>query len=411
MANEDECNDLISQLRMVRSSLALYRNAYSGISPSVWWLALVMFVNRSGTMVIPFMTVYLTHYLHYSLAQAGFIMALYGTGSILGAFIGGRVSDKIGFYPVQFWSLMFNGIMFLVLGQMKTLLHIGLCIFILATLGESFRPANAAAIAAYSDENNRTRSYSLNRLAVNLGFSIGPALGGFLSSISYQWLFWVDGFTCIIAAILLRIFLKPINETKKIFHVEKKNSNADPVYKDHTYLRFMFCVFLVAFCFLMIFSIVPVYYKDVVHINESLIGVILGMNGLIIAIVEMLLVYKIEGKRPPTFYISIGALFIGLSYAALNIAPVISVVLLSMMIVTIGEMLMFPFINTYWVARSKEHNRAQYASIFTISFSLAHVTAPTVGSQIVHHFSYEVLWYVVTGVCIIASIAFYQFKK
>jgi predicted MFS family arabinose efflux permease len=72
---------------------------------------------------------------------------------------------------------------------------------------------------------------------------------------------------------------------------------------------------------------------------------------------------------------------------------------------------MFPFINTYWVARSKEHNRGQYASIFTISFSLAHVLAPTVGSQIVKHFGYNVLWDTVTGICILAAIGFYQFKK
>lgn len=396
---------------MIRSSFALYRNAYSGISSSVWWLALVMLVNRSGTMVIPFMTVYLTHHLHYSIAEAGFIMALYGGGSILGAFMGGRITDRIGFYPVQFWSLFLNGIMFFVLGQMKLLWHIGVTIFILSTLGESFRPANAAAIAAYSDENNRTRSYSLNRLAINLGFSIGPALGGFLSSISYQWLFWVDGFTCVAAAILLRIFLKPIRGEKKILHHEKKNLKEDSVYKDHTYLRFMFCVFLVAFCFLMLFSMVPVYYKEVVGMNESLIGIVLALNGLIIALVEMLIVYKLEGRRPVMFYISIGTFLIGLSYLTLNIAASVSVVLLSMLIITLGEMLMFPFINTYWVARSKEHNRGQYASIFTISFSLAHVIAPTVGSQIVKNFGYNVLWDTVTGICILAAIGFYQFKK
>jgi predicted MFS family arabinose efflux permease len=394
---------------MIRSSVALYRNAYSGISPSVWWLALVMFVNRSGTMVIPFMTVYLTYHLHYSIVEAGLIMALFGAGAILGAFLGGRITDRIGFYPVQFWSLFLNGVMFFILGQMTLLWQIGGTIFILSTLGESFRPANAAAIAAYSDDVNRTRSYSLNRLAVNLGFSIGPALGGLLSSISYQWLFWVDGFTCIVAAILLRTFLKPIRTTHAK-HAEKENINSDSVYKDHTYLRFMFCVFLVAFCFLMLFSMVPVYFKTIIRMNESLIGLVLAMNGLIIVLVEMLIVYKLEGKRPATVYISMGSFFIGVSYLVLNINATIIIVLISMLIITFGEMLMFPFVNTYWVARSKGHNRGQYAAVFTISFSLAHVLAPTIGSQIANHFGFNVLWDTVTVICIIAAIGFYQFK-
>ena len=396
---------------MIRSSLSLYRNAYSGLSKPVWWLSFVMFINRSGTMVIPFLTVYLTQDLHYSIAEAGLIMAMFGIGAILGGFLGGRLSDKIGFYPVQFWSLFLNGIMFIALGYLYELWQIAVCIFILSTVGESFRPANASAIAFYSDEKNRTRSYSLSRLAINLGFSIGPAVGGFLSSISYQWLFWVDGLTCIAAAILMRICLPPVDVKKKMPGVELKSFKNDSVYRDKLYLRFMFFVFLVAFCFLMLFSLVPVYYKEVVHMNESLIGIVIAMNGLLIALTEMVLVYKLEGKRPATFYVSVGALMIGISYLVLNISPTVNIVILGMLIVTIGEMLMFPFVNTFWVARSKDHNRGQYAAVFTISFALAHVLAPTAGSQIVQHFNWDVLWYAVTAICIIAAAGFYSFGK
>jgi MFS family permease len=261
---------------MIKSPVALYRNAYLGLSNSIWWLALVILINRSGTMVIPFMTVYLTQELHFSIAQAGFIMAAFGIGAIIGAFAGGRLTDKIGFYSVQLWSLVLNGIMFFILGQMRTFWQIGICIFVLSLLSESFRPANSAAIAYYSNESNRTRSYSLNRLAVNLGFSIGPALGGILSSISYQWLFWVDGVTCMAAAVLLRIFLSPVSLIPKRHDAGAKQKKNNSVYKDGVYLRFMFCVFLVAFCFLQLFSLVPVYYKEQVHMNESMIGLVIS---------------------------------------------------------------------------------------------------------------------------------------
>lgn len=60
--------------------LTLYRDAYSGLSPSLWWLSIVMLINRAGTMVIPFMTLYLTQYLDYSISKAGIIMAVFGIG-------------------------------------------------------------------------------------------------------------------------------------------------------------------------------------------------------------------------------------------------------------------------------------------------------------------------------------------
>jgi predicted MFS family arabinose efflux permease len=394
---------------MIRSSLSLYRHAYAGLSRSIWWLSLVMFVNRSGTMVVPFLTVYLTVKLHFSIAEAGLIMAFFGGGSVLGALLGGRLSDRIGFHAVQYWSLLLNGMLFIVLGQMKTFEQIAACIFILSTVGESFRPANGAAIAAYSDESNRTRSYSLNRLAVNLGFSIGPAVGGILSSFSYQWLFWVDGFTCMLAAVILRTCLPPLVVTKKA-QEERKIKLSDSVYRDHAYLRFMFFVFLVAFCFLHLFSLVPVYYKEQVHMPESMIGLVLGMNGLIIALTEMVLVYKLEGKRSSSHYIAAGAGVIGVSYLVLTMNATIGVAILAMIMVTVGEMLMFPFVNSYWVSKSKEHNRGQYAAVYTITFSLAQIAAPTVGSQVIRYMGFHSLWYILCGICLIASICFYTSK-
>jgi len=132
---------------MIKSSFAVYRDAYVGLSGAIWWLALVMFVNRAGTMVLPFLTVYLRDELNYSITAAGWEIALFGTGAILGNFMGGRLTDKIGFYSIQTWSLFLNGILFIVLGQMRTFWQIGSCMFIIGVVGEAFRPANAAAIA------------------------------------------------------------------------------------------------------------------------------------------------------------------------------------------------------------------------------------------------------------------------
>jgi predicted MFS family arabinose efflux permease len=393
---------------MIKSSIVAYRNAYLGLSGAVWWLALVMFVNRAGTMVLPFMTVYLREEMHYTIAQAGLEIGLFGIGAILGNYAGGKLTDKIGFYQVQFWSLFLNGVLFIILSWMHSFFQIGICMFTIGVVGEAFRPANATAIAHYSLPENRTRSYSLNRLAINLGFSIGPAVGGLLA---YQALFWVDGITCMLAALMLRVILPP-REKRPDQHYERTPKETSSAWRDGVYLRFTFFVFLSALCFLQVFSILPIFFREQLHFDKPLIGAVLALNGLIIVIIEMVLVFKLDGRRSPVQYISLGSFCIGLSYLILNL-PLggLTVALISMITLTLGEMLMFPFVNAFWVKRSNEHNRGQYASLFSMSFALAQVLAPTFGSQIVQHSSYHLLWYVVFVLCLIASFGFQRFKQ
>ena len=188
---------------MLVRTLNLYRNAYSGLTRRMWLLALVMLINRCGTMVLPFMTLYCNHR-GYTATQGGLAVAIYGIGAVVGAFFGGKLSDKYGFYFMQMSALFGGGIMFILLGQMDSYLSICISIFFTSMLNESFRPANATAIAHYSTNENRTQSFSLVRLAINMGWGVGSALAGILASISYHLLFWVDGLTNIAAGILVR---------------------------------------------------------------------------------------------------------------------------------------------------------------------------------------------------------------
>ncbi|MGN6567992.1 MAG: MFS transporter, partial [Flavipsychrobacter sp.] len=241
--------------------VALYKNAYAGLAPSTWWLSLVMLINRSGTMVVPFMTLYLTQSMHYSVGQAGIVMSIFGAGAICGSLIGGKLTDKFGFYQIQLFALLLGGIMFIVLGQMHSYTTICIFTFLLSLMNDAFRPANSTAIAHYSKEENRTRSYSLNRLAINLGWSVGGALGGFIASRNYHLLFWIDGLTNIGAALLLRAVLSPARNTatpQKQEHITKDKSQS--AYRDKPYIVFIILTTLFAYTFFQFFTTLPVYY-------------------------------------------------------------------------------------------------------------------------------------------------------
>lgn len=373
----------------------------------MWWLALVMLINRSGTMVIPFLTVYLVSK-GYTLAQAGYVMGAFGIGSVVGGYLGGQLTDRFGHFYVQVFSLLLNGILFLVLGQMNGFWPITVCIFVLSSLGEAFRPANSAAIAAYSNDQNRIRCYSLNRLAVNLGWALGPAIGGILASINYALLFWTDGLTCIIASILLFLMFRPTAPVKK---KRQKQVAARSAYRDKAFLGGMFCIFLVGLCFFQMSSMMPVYFREVVHLDKRTIGLLLAMNGLIIALIEMILVYRLENKRSGLFYMMIGSFLVGGAFLVLEIAPVLGVAMMSMIVLTVGEMLLFPFMNNFWVKRSNEHNRGQYAALYTMSFSAAIVLAPTYAAQVATWLGFQALWVINFAVCAFASLCFFLLKK
>jgi predicted MFS family arabinose efflux permease len=388
------------------SPIQLYKQAYSGLSRNSWFLCVVMLINRSGTMVIPFLTLYCTQQLHFSIAQAGYVMAILGAGSICGAYVGGKITDKIGFYDVQIFALLSGGVLFLLLSYQHTFLTVAIGSYILAFCNESFRPANSTAIAYYSTSENKTRSYSLNRLAVNLGWAVGGALGGLLASINYHLLFWVDGCTNIVAAvILLRLIPRAsITKPEKRPHEVGRIASA---YRDKVYILFIVLATLYATCFFQLFTMQPLFYKTMWHFSERLIGSLMALNGILICIIEMVLIHNLEGKKHPLNYICVGVLLVGAGFVLLNkLPPVILSGIVAMLFITFGEMMSMPFMNSFWIVRTNDHNRGEYAALYSMAWSAAQILAPTIGSWLIILGGFSMLWWILGGVCLLASVGF-----
>ena len=396
----------MNSFKLFTNTISLYKNAYKGLSRSTWLLSCVMLVNRSGTMVLPFMTIYLTG-IGFSLFQAGIVVGMFGAGAICGGYIGGKLTDHIGFYKIQLITLIGGGFLFILLGQMRSYPLILSFTFILSLVNEAFRPANNTAIAHYSLPENRTRSFSLNRLAINLGWAIGGTLGGFISSFNFHLLFWIDGFTNIVAAILLFYLLNPSAEHKKVFVNHPGEILKNSPLKDTKFILFIGLSILFALCFFQLFSTIPVYYKVVYHMPEFYIGMLMGLNGLIIVLVEMVLIFHLENKKKYLVLISNGLFFTAISFMVYIFLPIHPVTaLFSIVLVTFGEILAMPFMNNYWTVRSSKHNRGQYAGYYTMAWSLAQVIGPSGGTWIAGHFGFNSLWWISTIICLITGFLF-----
>lgn len=364
-------------------------------------------------MVIPFMTVYLTVDRQFSLQQAGWVMGSFGLGSLLGAWIGGRLTDKIGFYQVQFWSLFLSGFVFVGLMFLQSLWALSIGVFILSTVADAFRPANFVAVGVYSKPENITRSLALVRMAINLGWSVGPAIGGFLAaSMGYSLLFLADGLTCILAAVVMRIFLPPRKANNNPAMEDPPDTIHTPPHKDRPFLVFMVMMILVALCFMQFIHTLPVFCKTQLGMSEDQIGLLLALNGLAIGLSEVTLVYILEGRFHKVWLMCIGAVIIGFAYLSLNLhATWVGVAIICMSLLTIGEMLNFPFANSYAMGRATGKTRGQYMAYYTMGFAVTTILAPLLGLYIAEHYGFQTLWHVIGGIAFVSAIGFYWAGK
>jgi predicted MFS family arabinose efflux permease len=391
---------------MIKRTVNIYKDSFRGLSPEIWWLALITFINRAGTMVIPFLSLYLTEKLAFSLPQVGWIMSAFGAGSFLGSWLGGKLTDKVGYYKVMFWSLLLTGFLFISLQYVTTFWGFMVAIFLIMTVADTFRPAIYVSLNAYSKPENQTRSLTLIRLAINLGFSFGPFLGGLIiAGLGYSGLFWIDGITCILAIVVFKWVL-----TNKEFIRKKKKTNESKVvstsiFKDKPYLIFLAIVFLMGFTFMQLFSTMPLFYKEAHGLTEVEIGLLMSLNGLLIFLTEMPLIHKLEGAAIDKIQIIFWSLLLfAASFFVLNIPLGTSVLVISMLIITIGEMLAFPFTNAFAMSRAVEGKEGLYMAMYTMAFSLSTIFSAKTGMEVVDRFGFDANWYLMGFLSLLAVL-------
>jgi predicted MFS family arabinose efflux permease len=387
-----------------------YINTFRGLSIEIWWLALITLINRAGTMVIPFLSLYLREDLHFTVSNVGWVMSAFGLGSVAGSWLGGKLTDKMGYYKVMVGSLFATGILFIALQFLHSFSAICIGIFIVMLVADTFRPAMFVALNAYSKPENKIRSLTLIRLAINLGFSAGPAIGGLIiTGLSYSGLFWVDGITCIIATLVLIKVLHP-----KKAKISDSHSVENPIsaYSDKMFLLFLVAMALFGIVFLQYFSTITIYYKDIHALSESQIGLILGLNGFLIFIFEMPLIKWLENTLFSKLgLMAFGACLTGLSLLILNFTSWSGVLVIGMILMTIGEMIAFPFSNAFAVSRASKGNQGEYMALYSMSFSIAHIFGHNAGLQMTASFGFDNTWYIVSAIAVTCALILYGLNR
>ncbi len=390
----------------------IYLDSYRGLSRPSWMLSAVMLINRIGAMVLPFLGVYMVAELKFTLSQTGVVLSCFGLGAMAGSTLGGWLTDRVGHFRVQLTSIILSVPVFILLPLFTSVWSLSIGVFVLSIITETFRPANSVSISVYAKPENITRSFSLNRMAINLGFSIGPALGGVLAAISFKLLFYGNGITTLLAGLLFYFYFKdlPVNKNREILHHTKDKKSIKTgisPWRDKPFLIYSLFCCLYSVCFFQMLSTLPLFYRKIHHLSEGNIGLVLASNGMVVFIFEMLIVQVAERRMRSTNVISLGVFLGAISFLILLIPSGMWVLFLAMFIMSLSEILSMPFIATVTVKRGSEDRKGAYMGLNALSVSSAFVFSPLIGTFVAEHFGFSALW---IGTAIVGTATTFGFK-
>ncbi|MCB0750379.1 MAG: MFS transporter, partial [Ignavibacteriae bacterium] len=384
-----------------------------GLPRNIWLICVVSLINRTGTMVFPFLALYLTQEIGVEPGKAGLVITFYGIGALLSAPFAGKLSDKIGALNLIKFSLLLTGVLFFVYSLFDNYIAISITSVILAIISESFRPAAMAFISNEVSVEQRKPAYALYRLAINLGMSIGPVLGGILSSINFHFLFYVDGITSIAAGIFL-IFakweLKSVNVDSENSENDKNPLISKSVWSDGKFIYFLFALLPVVLVFFQHFSSMPIFVVDELGFSRATFGLLFVVNTVLIIILEVPL-NAMMSHWPNWKGLAIGSLLCAIGFGGMVFTTEIIGLIITIIIWTFGEMIFFPASASFAADISPEKRRGEYMGYYQMMFSLAFTLAPWGGAKIYEVYGSQTLWSVAFVSGLISVIMIFVIKN
>jgi predicted MFS family arabinose efflux permease len=368
-----------------------------GILPrEVWILSIAVLINRMGTMARPFLVLYLSKALGYTAAQAGLALTMYGIGALVTAPLAGRLSDAIRPFRLIKFSLIFTGLILLLFPMVKSFFLILAITLSWAIVNEAFRPASLALIADLVLPEHRKAAFALNRLAINIGMSIGPAAGGYLLLISYPIIFWVDGLTSLAAGLLL-IFIPwrgasyEHSAAAASSPIDGTRTRQQSPLRDKRLIYFLIAAIPAMMVFFQDESSMPLFLVRDLDLEEHVYGILFTINTVLIIMIEVPLNLAMS-KWPHRSLLALGALLIGAGFGAMALATGFWSITLTVVIWTFGEMIFFPGTAAYMADIAPAERRGQYMGMFQMTFSLAFASGTWLGVALLDQFGAFSLW-------------------
>lgn len=362
----------------------------------LWILFFSVLVNRTGTMVLPFLVVYLTKGLKFTPGRAGLVLAVYGGTSLLAAPMGGKLSDRLGAIRVMKTALVLSGALLLVFPFVQSFVWVVLLTFFWSLTTELFRPASLAVITDLVGPEQRKAAFAIIRLAINLGMSIGPAVAGFLVAVSFSAIFWIDGVTSLLAGMVLAI--APWRTAAKIARSEESSMSehkmlrqSRSILRDYQFLFFLLSVIPIGVVFFQHEAAMALYVVRDLRLPAYIFGLLFTFNTLVIVLIEVPLNTAMSNCSHRLTLV-LGSVLTALGFGALVWAREPFGLAATVLIWTFGEMILFPGMSAYVAEVAPEERRGEYMGYYIMAFGLAFTIGPWAGTVVLERFGAATLW-------------------
>jgi len=381
----------------------------AGLPRDLWVLCAATLVNRAGTMALPFLALYLTEARGWPAGRAGLVLTTYGIGSLVAAPAGGWFADRFGVMRVMRASLVGTAVLLLVFVQVTTVAGIFALAFAWSLASECFRPAAMAAVTHWTPPERQRAAFALNRLAINLGMSVGPAAGGFLAALSFPALFRVDAATGAAAALVLWPARSPAHAGDGTAPVNSATAPAEPAhavaptaphasaardrapFRNPRLLVFLVTLVPVLVVFFQHTSTMALFMVRDLHLSEATYGLLFTLNTAIIILLEVPLNLAMQ-RWSHARALPLGALLAAAGFGGLGLVRGAWGAAATVVVWTFGEMILFPGASAYVAEIAPAKRRGAYMGAYTMSFGLAFVIAPWLGTHVLERWGGGALW-------------------
>jgi len=400
----------------LREEYAKARTLFLKYDRRVWYLFLTrIFISMGFGIVIPFLSIYLYSELGVPMKVVGTVFLLAAATRAVMQLFGGELSDRFGRRKIMLLAMGGRAVTFFLLSlailYAQYLILILLAVVISYGFGAMFMPSADAMIADLVTDQDRIEAYGIQRIGLNAGWAIGPAIGGFLASLSYFWLFFLTAFLFVVGYFITYFFIEESNFVRKIETSRVRLKGLVSIGKNREFLAFSFYALLIFSIMTQIVSTLSVYAVSEIGIDKIHLGFLYSINGIVIIFLQFPGISLIR-KMKLTSALASGAVLVSFGYVIIMFAQNFAEMALAVLILTFGEIFIAPAGSTLTSNWAPSEERGRYMGVYGLFQSFGRSFGPFYGGFLLDALIHDsfALWGIIAAIGLISAIGFYSLR-